>query len=168
MSRTGFDRRDLLALAAGGVLGAALRWLISGSGDTAAEGGWFVYEPSSAAAFDGPGFPWRTLAANVLGCLVLGAVVALRSRHLGHRRLVLAAGTGFCGSLTTFSTFAVEIAAFMRGPAAPRSASGVDITIDGPSSPGRAVAYLTLSIVSGALALLAGRALARSWPGGPP
>ncbi|MGN6636339.1 MAG: fluoride efflux transporter CrcB [Oryzihumus sp.] len=52
-------------------------------------------------------FPWGTFAVNVVGCLVMGAVsgavgagapVALRT----------GLGTGFCGALTTYSTFSYE------------------------------------------------------------
>jgi CrcB protein len=60
-----------------------------------------------------PGWPLLgTLAANVLGAFLLGVV--LSEAHLGARlgsasRLLLA--TGFCGSLSTYSTFAAETAA---------------------------------------------------------
>jgi CrcB protein len=63
-----------------------------------------------------------TLAVNVLGSLLLGALVAL---PVGESALLLA-GTGFCGAFTTFSTFAFET---MRryetrgGPAAARNAA---------------------------------------------
>lgn len=52
-------------------------------------------------------FPWGTFAVNVVGCLVMGAVsgavgagapVSLRN----------GLGTGFCGALTTYSTFSYE------------------------------------------------------------
>ncbi len=45
-----------------------------------------------------------TLAVNVLGSLALGAVL---SAPVGES-IALAAGTGFCGAFTTFSTFAFE------------------------------------------------------------
>jgi fluoride exporter len=48
-------------------------------------------------------FPWATLAANLVGALILGWVVVAKQRW---RPLV---GTGFCGALTTFSTFQVQI-----------------------------------------------------------
>jgi CrcB protein len=45
-----------------------------------------------------------TLAVNVLGSFVLGAVLAAPVDE----SLVLVFGTGFCGAFTTFSTFAFE------------------------------------------------------------
>jgi fluoride exporter len=51
-----------------------------------------------------PVFPWGTFIANVAGSLVLGAVSGLAAATwLGH--LV---GIGFCGALTTYSTFGYE------------------------------------------------------------
>ncbi|HWE91321.1 MAG TPA: fluoride efflux transporter CrcB [Pseudonocardiaceae bacterium] len=51
-------------------------------------------------------FPWGTLVVNITGCLVLGALsgagVALPSS------LLVLLGTGFCGALTTYSTFSYE------------------------------------------------------------
>jgi CrcB protein len=48
-------------------------------------------------------FPWAVLVVNVVGSAIAGAVVAGTS---GGIRLILV--TGFCGGLTTFSTFSVE------------------------------------------------------------
>ncbi len=48
-------------------------------------------------------FPWGTWTVNVVGSLVLGLVAADASTWMA--TLV---GTGFCGALTTFSTFGYE------------------------------------------------------------
>ena len=48
-----------------------------------------------------------TLAVNVLGSFVLGVVVALPTTGPVDP-VALAAGTGFCGAFTTFSSFAFE------------------------------------------------------------
>lgn len=49
-------------------------------------------------------FPWGTLTVNMVGCLVLGG---LTGSGLGAPALALL-GTGFCGALTTYSTFSYE------------------------------------------------------------
>ena len=51
-------------------------------------------------------FPWGTLAVNVAGCLVLGALSG--SGAAGTSPLAVLLGTGFCGALTTYSTFSYE------------------------------------------------------------
>jgi CrcB protein len=52
-------------------------------------------------------FPWGTLTVNVTGSLILGAVAGAVSGGAPVWLLTLA-GTGFCGALTTFSTFGFE------------------------------------------------------------
>lgn len=57
------------------------------------------------------GFPWGTLAANVLGTFLLGVLLydqRLADRLSPETRLLL--GTGFCSSFTTYSNFAAETA----------------------------------------------------------
>ncbi len=51
-------------------------------------------------------FPWGTLSVNVLASLVLG-VLAGAGSHLSASTMAVL-GTGFCGSLSTFSTFGYE------------------------------------------------------------
>jgi fluoride exporter len=52
--------------------------------------------------------PYGTLAVNALGSTILGVVTALSRHDLLASSPRLALGTAFCGSLTTFSTFAFE------------------------------------------------------------
>ena len=89
--------------------------------------------------------PWTVLLINVVGSAVLGVAMAEEWRH-PRARLALhdATGIGFCGGLTTFSTFAVEVAMLGRhGHAA------------------TAIAYVLLSIAASAAAVVAGAAALR-------
>lgn len=47
---------------------------------------------------------WGTLAVNVIGSFILGALAA----HTKDATAIALWGTGFCGGLTTYSSFAVQ------------------------------------------------------------
>ena len=53
-------------------------------------------------------FPWATLAANVLACGLLGAVLGASQQGQMTTSWRLLLGTGFCGGFSTFSTFVGE------------------------------------------------------------
>lgn len=53
-------------------------------------------------------FPWGTLVVNVVGSLVLGMVAAGVATAGLPSWVLVVAGTGVCGALTTFSTFGYE------------------------------------------------------------
>lgn len=61
-------------------------------------------------AWRGPDYPYGTLTANLVGCFLIGLLVArfdgqgLDSDHLARFFFL----TGFLGSLTTYSTFSLE------------------------------------------------------------
>lgn len=78
----------------GGALGAVVRYLAS-------------------RRLNRPGAPWGTFGVNVAGSFVLGCVLARADPATA--ALV---GTGFCGALTTYSTFALEIVELERRRAA--------------------------------------------------
>jgi CrcB protein len=52
--------------------------------------------------------PWGTWSVNMVGSFLLGAVAAAVELHGAPGWLLTLVGTGFCGSLTTFSTFGYE------------------------------------------------------------
>ena len=56
-----------------------------------------------------PGKHWGTFAVNVTACFFLGLVLALLERCDPMTGLTLLIGVGFLGSLSTFSTFVVEV-----------------------------------------------------------
>ncbi|MDX2283986.1 MAG: fluoride efflux transporter CrcB [Bacteroidia bacterium] len=90
---------EWLAVAAGGAAGSLLRFGIG-----------------KAMAPQAASFPWATLLANVLACLVLGAAWAWFGRRQDlpeATRLLIT--TGFCGGFSTFSTFSLETARMIAG-----------------------------------------------------
>jgi CrcB protein len=87
-----FDRRELAAIFAGGVVGAIARAQLT--------------ESLSA----GHSWPWGTFIANILGAFALGYFTTRLQERLplsAYRRPLL--GTGLCGALTTFSTMQLEL-----------------------------------------------------------
>jgi fluoride exporter len=65
----------------------------------------------------GETFPWGTLVVNVSGCAVMGVVAAYASQHglAGNSEYWLLLATGFLGSYTTVSSFALQTLALARG-----------------------------------------------------
>ena len=57
--------------------------------------------------------PIGTLAANVLGSFILGMLVTMFRIGVASSNMITLGGIGFCGSLTTMSTFAVETLSFI-------------------------------------------------------
>lgn len=63
----------------------------------------YLTDRAIGARHDSP-FPWGTLAVNLTGCLILGALTGAAA----DLRVLALLGTGFCGALTTYSTFSFE------------------------------------------------------------
>jgi CrcB protein len=52
--------------------------------------------------------PTQTILANFLGCLIAGVLYSLITEKFGNTQLWNLAIIGFCGGLTTFSSFALQ------------------------------------------------------------
>jgi fluoride exporter len=91
-------------------------------------------------------FPWATLAVNVVGCFALAVVLAGPAADRWSSATTTAVAVGLLGSFTTFSTFGYETFSFLR-----------------TDQPGRAAAYVGLSLAGGlgatVLGWMAGRTL---------
>ena len=84
---------QLLAIAAGGSVGAVMRFMVS----------------TGVYSWLGRGFPYGTLVVNVVGSLLMGLLYELFLQRLSvspEVRAVLL--VGFLGAFTTFSTFSIE------------------------------------------------------------
>jgi fluoride exporter len=118
----------LVAVAVGGALGTVAR-----------------YELALADPLGPSRFPWATFLVNVVGSFVLGATLtALVANGPVAAWIRPFVGVGFCGGLTTFSTWTVESVLLTRAGDA-----------------GIAALYLVVSLVVGFLAVVGGVVLAR-------
>jgi len=117
----------LLLVLLGGAVGAPLRWLTD----------------QAVNARHTSVFPFGTLTVNAAGSLILGLVAGLASIHDVPAWVLTLVGTGFCGALTTFSTFGYETVSLLE---------------DG--SVAEAMLNVVLSLAAGLAAVLAGWGLA--------
>ena len=88
---------SLLSSALGSVIGAWLRWGISLRFNS-------VFE----------NIPFGTVIVNLTGAFIIGLAVSFFSNSAISPNYKLFVVTGFCGALTTFSTFSVEIVALLQ------------------------------------------------------
>ena len=85
--------KDFLAISVAAILGANLRYILS----------------RLAVREFGPIFPYGTLIINILGSFIVGLfVIWTTERVLMDPRWRLLVVIGFCGSFTTFSSYAFE------------------------------------------------------------
>jgi CrcB protein len=82
----------LLLVAAGAAVGAPLRYLTDR----------FIQARHDTI------FPWGTLAVNIAGSFILGVLIGLAAAGRLDSAIVTVLGPGFCGALTTYSTFGYE------------------------------------------------------------
>ena len=74
-------------------------------------------------------FPWGTLTVNVLGSLILGLLTGAVTGGGASPQVQLVVGTGFCGALTTYSTFSYETLRLLEGDARLFAAANVMVSI---------------------------------------
>jgi fluoride exporter len=116
----------------GGAVGTGARYLLSG---------WLL-----RAA--GPGFPWGTLAVNVLGSFLLGLIMQVAvATDLLSPTLRLTLTTGVMGGFTTYSTFNYETLQYLQQNDWLLGSLNLAVTV-------------IVCLVAGVLGLLAGRLLA--------
>lgn len=89
---------DIMAVGAGGFLGAVLRYLI----------GLVTVKEATV-------FPVKTFTINIVGCFAIGIITVLASKNPNiNPRWILFLKVGICGGFTTFSTFALETTDLMK------------------------------------------------------
>lgn len=105
---------NIMYIAAGGALGAVMRYLVS----------------TGVHAILGRGFPYGTLTVNVAGSFFMGFlfVFMLERSSLGPewRALVL---IGFLGAFTTFSTFSIETLNLFENGAVVRALANILVSV---------------------------------------
>jgi CrcB protein len=73
--------------------------------------------------------PWGTLVVNATGSLLLGGTAGFVDASGGHDWLLALVGTGFCGALTTFSTFSFETLRLLEENAFVHAAANVVLSV---------------------------------------
>ena len=91
----------------GNVAGSAPEALLVGLG--AIPGAWLRLKTVNHFEPMVPKKHWGTFLVNVTACFALGLVLALHESCSASTGIALLMGVGFFGSLSTFSTFAVEL-----------------------------------------------------------
>ncbi|ENX52927.1 MULTISPECIES: fluoride efflux transporter CrcB [Acinetobacter] len=116
---------SLLSIALGSVIGAWLRWGISLRFNR-------VFE----------NIPFGTVIVNLIGAFIIGLAVSFFSNSSISPNYKLFVVTGFCGALTTFSTFSVEIVELLQASKLEYAISTIAIHVIG------SLIFTVLGIVS--------------------
>lgn len=89
----------LLLIALGAAVGAPLRYIVDR-----------LIQRRNATVF-----PFGTLIVNIVGSFMFGLVIAAGLAGRASPEVVAAVGFGFCGGLTTYSTFSYETLQLLEG-----------------------------------------------------
>ncbi|GAB3682040.1 fluoride efflux transporter CrcB [Angustibacter aerolatus] len=122
-----------LLVVVGAVVGAPTRYLVD----------------RLVSARHGSRVPWGTITVNAAGSLVLGLLTGLLGAGRGGAAVSALVGTGFCGALTTFSTFSFETVRLLEERRLPA-----------------AVVNVVVSLLAGLLAFVGGDAAGAALGGG--
>jgi CrcB protein len=121
--------KAIVLVSIGGAFGSSLRYLTS----------FFMQKYFSQS------FPWGTLIANILGCLIIGVLMGYFTKaQINNNDYRLLMITGFCGGYTTFSAFALENFSFWQ---------------HGNTS--TAIIYTAISVIGGFFAVFSGYAISK-------
>ncbi len=119
--------QTLFQVALGGALGASARYMTN----------------VAAMRLIGPGFPWGTAVANVLGSFLMGVLVIMLAEKDATRMAPFLL-TGLLGGFTTFSAFSLDA-----------------LTIWERGQTGLAAAYVLGSVILSLAGIVAGMAVAK-------
>ncbi len=122
---------NLLIVMVGGAVGAGARHLVG----------------RASLSLFGPGYPWGTLAVNIVGSLAMGVLAGLLARGLvaGGETTRLLLGVGLLGGFTTFSAFSLDA-----------------VLLAERGDWGAALAYILASVIGSIVALAGGLQLVRA------
>ncbi len=119
----------LLYVMVGGAVGSGARYLTG----------------RAMTALLGAGYPFGTLAVNLVGGLLMGVLVGVLARHSAPEGWRLLLGVGVLGGFTTFSSFSLDV-----------------VTMIERGAPGLALGYVLVSVIGSITALFAGLSAVRA------
>lgn len=119
----------LLYVMVGGAVGSGARYLTG----------------RAMTALLGAGYPFGTLAVNLVGGLLMGVLVGVLARNASPEGWRLLLGVGVLGGFTTFSTFSLDVVTMIE-----RGALGL------------ALSYILVSVIGSIAALFAGLSAVRA------
>jgi len=119
----------LLYVMVGGAVGSGARYLTG----------------RAMTALLGAGYPFGTLAVNLVGGLLMGVLVGVLARNAAPEGWRLLLGVGVLGGFTTFSSFSLDV-----------------VTMIERGAPGLALGYILVSVIGSIAALFAGLSAVRA------